>query len=305
MKKSLLIPIASLFLLQAYSGFAQGVTEQPTAFSTNTEIKTTRQYNAGKAESENKAPWFVRKYEAQLGFFMPFSNTNMSIGNDKGTLGTDIDLERDLGLKKYTFSAYTAFTWHISRRSRLNLSYFYIGRSATHTLEKDITFRDTTFHAYASVSTFFNTHIGRVTYGYAVLSKPTYEAGVLIGSHIINMNARLELNTSVGNLNYEDQSKFTAPLPDLGVFGGWAITDKWAINGEFSYLPVNISSWSIRILSYNLAVQYQPINNLSFALSYTGLDFKLSKDGDPLNGYVKWGYHGPTLMAIYRFGRGF
>jgi hypothetical protein len=292
----------SLFLLGSYYGFAQE-NEILTA-SVNTEINNSGQYY-DKEDQDGEAPWFVRKYEAQFGIFMPFSNTDMRVGNDKGNLGTDVDLENDLGLKTYTFSAYTAFSWHISRRSKLSLSYFYIGRSATHTLERDIEFKDTTFHAFATVNTLFNTHIGRIAYSYAILSKPNYEAGFIIGSHIVNCNTKVELNSSIGNLNYEDDLAFTAPLPDIGVFGGWAINDKMSINGDISYLPVSISDVTVNILSYNLAFQYQPIQNFGLSLSYTGLDFKVSIDGDPLNGYLKWGYHGPALTATYRFGRGF
>jgi hypothetical protein len=300
MNKNLLF-LPSILLFQSYFGYAQEYAALTPA--TDAGINDSGKYN--NEEDAGQAPWFVRKYEAQFGIFMPFSNTNMRVGNDKGNIGTDVDLENDLGLKTYTFSAYAMFSWHISRRSKLSLSYFYIGRSATHTLERDIQFEDTTFHAFASVNTSFKTHIGRITYSYAILSKPNYEAGVIIGSHIVNFNTKIELNSSVGDLNYKDDLALTAPLPDIGVFGGWAINDKISVNGDISYLPVSISDITVNILSYGLAFQYQPILNLGLSLSYTGLNFKLNIDGDPLNGYLKWGYHGPALTATYRFGRGF
>jgi len=267
----------------------------------NTEAPASSAFDTGS----DLAPWFVRKYQAQGGLFIPFNNTNVRVDGNGGRLGTDIDFENDLGYKTYNFSAFASFQWHISRRSRLNLSYFYLGRSSTHTLDKNINFKDTTFPVSASVTSYFNTHIARIYYGYSILSKPKYEAGVLIGSHVLKVDLGLALNTSVGQLAYDADFKFTAPLPDLGVFGGYAITDQWAVNAEASYLSARIGNVDGRIISYNLSVQYNPLPYLGFLVSYTGLDFRLDVERNYFNGHIKWGYNGPSLTATYMFGRHF
>lgn len=242
------------------------------------------------------------KFQIQAGIFMPFSNTQMQIGNDKGNLGTDIDLENDLGFNTQSFAAFGAFEWRISRRSRLNLSYFYLGRSSSYTLEKEIHFRDEVYPVSANIKASSNTHIGRLTYSYAIFSKPQYEAGLLIGSHVVDAKMIIALNASVGSVEYEDNFKLTAPLPDIGVFGSVHITDKLSFLADVSYLPVKVSNVKINILTYNAMFKYQAYRNLGLSLSYTGLNFNINIDGDPLNGYLKWGYQGPSLTATYSFG---
>lgn len=304
MKYKLLLICTTLFSLSLSQAFSQ---EQ--ALLTATEVKEPMETalplsNNGNDDS-HQAPWFVRKYQFQGGLFVPFNNTNVRVGSNSGVYATDIDFENDLGFNVYSFSAFASFQWHISRRSKLNLSYFYLGRSADHTLDRTIEFADKTFPVYADLSSFFNTHIARISYGYAILSRPKYELGLMIGAHVLKANIGIGLNTNVGSIVYSSDYNFTAPLPDIGVYGGYAITDKWAVNAELSYLSVAISSIDGKIISYNLSVQYNPFPYLGFSASFTGLDFKLDVDGKHMDGFIKWGYNGPSLTATYTFGKGF
>ena len=81
------------------------------------------------------------------------------------------------------------FQWRISRRSRLNFSYYDMNRNATHKLQKDITFNDQTYNINSTINTYFNNSIYQFSYGYAFLEKPTYELGVLIGAHTVGTKA--------------------------------------------------------------------------------------------------------------------
>ena len=91
-------------------------------------------------------PWWVQRFSVSAGVFVPLSNTELEVGSEDGSFGTTVDLEDDLGFKTTTTSFVGNLQWRASRRSKFDLNYFQINRKSTHTLTKDIEFKDTTFH---------------------------------------------------------------------------------------------------------------------------------------------------------------
>ncbi|WP_443937408.1 hypothetical protein [Pedobacter sp. MW01-1-1] len=258
--------------------------------------------NLVKQDLGRDVPWFVERFKVSAGFFLALSNTNVQIGNSAGTIGSNINFEDDLGFDKQNNTFLFNAQWRISSRSRIDLSYYGLNRKANKNLSRTISIGDETYPANVDVNAFFDNSIYRVSYGYALLSKPKYELGLLLGAHIVEANVGITLNTNIGSANTATDYGFTAPLPDIGIWGGYAITDKLAFNGEFSFLSLTVNNISGRILNYNASVTYRPWNKLDVSLAYTGFDFKVDAVRDRLDGHLKWGYNGPTLSVGYSFG---
>ena len=140
------------------------------------------------------APWWVEKFKLTAGLFVPVNNTKVQVEANGSAEGTDIDFQKDLGFDATQLTFLANFQWRISRRSRINLAYYDMNRTATHTLQKDITFKDQTYHINSTVDTYFNTAIYQFSYGYAIIEKPTYEVGVMIGAHTVGTKAGISLN---------------------------------------------------------------------------------------------------------------
>ena len=162
------------------------------------------------------APWWVEKFAVSVGFFVPINNTKIQVGaNGSASNGTEIDFKRDLGFDATLTTFMAGFEWRISRRSRINLGYYRLNRSNTHTLQKDITFDSTTYHTNASVNVFFNNNIYVFSYGYAIIEKPTYELGVSFGAHTLGTKAGISLNAPNNSISTNNDFGFTAPCPIL------------------------------------------------------------------------------------------
>ena len=248
-------------------------------------------------------PWWVERFSVSAGIFVPLSNTVVKVGSEDGSFGTSIDLEDDLGFTESTISFFASAEWRASRRSKFSLNYFDISRKATHTILKDIEFKDTTYHANASVHASAQAAIFQFSYGYAFLLNPRYEAGLTIGVHIIANKFGLGLANNVNSLSKETDYDFTAPLPDLGIWGGYGISDKWAVRAAFNYLSLTVGDINGRILSYNAGITYYIFKNLSASVSYAGLDINVDVEKDIFQGYFKWGYKGPSFTLNYAFGK--
>jgi hypothetical protein len=248
------------------------------------------------------APWWVEKFKLTAGLFVPINNTRVQVEANGSAAGTDIDFQKDLGFGASQLTFLANFQWRISRRSRINLSYYDMNRTATHTLQKDITFNDQTYHINSSVSTYFNTAIYQFSYGYAFIEKPTYEVGVLIGAHTVGTKAGIALNGVNTGLSQDNNFGFTAPLPDLGIWGGYAFTDRFAVNLDFDYLSLTINNINGRLIAYDILFTYKLIRQLELSLGYSGLNFVVKTSKNNVSGNFRWGYNGPSLGATFSFG---
>ena len=263
--------------------------------------------DSAKEEKETKKekiilPWFVERFKISAGGMYVINKTNIKVGVN-GMEATPIDGEKDLGINREVGTFLANFQWRISRRSRVTLSYYNIKRNSNHILQKDITFDDNTYQANSSVYTFFNTHIYQFSYGYAILSKPKYEAGVFIGTHIIGAKTGISLNGTSSGAVVSNNFGFTAPLPDIGLWGSYATSNRFAINGDISYFALTANGSTGRLLAFNLAFTYKLIKQLDLSLGYSGLDFKVVTTKKNVTGNIEWGYNGPLLAANFSFGK--
>ncbi|HEY2350510.1 MAG TPA: hypothetical protein VGH64_15935 [Puia sp.] len=248
------------------------------------------------------APWWVEKFKLTAGLFVPINNTKVQVEASGTANGTDIDFNKDLGFDASQLTFLANFQWRISRRSRVNLAYYNMNRTATHTLQKDITFNDQVYHINSSVSTYFNTSIYQFSYGYAFIEKPTYEVGVLIGAHTVGTKAGISLNGANSGVSQDNNFGFTAPLPDLGIWGGYAFSDRFAVNLDFDYLALSINNIDGRLIAYNLVFLYKLTRQLEISLAYTGLNFTVKTTKKDVTGDFRWGYNGPALGLTFSFG---
>ncbi len=247
-------------------------------------------------------PWFVERFKISAGAMYIINNTNIRVGLN-GMDATSIDAEKDLGYYKHVGTFLANLQWRISRRSRVALSYYNIKRNSNRTLDKDITFEDNTYHAKSSVYSFFNTAIYQFSYGYAILSKPTYEAGVFIGTHVVGAKTGISLNGTSSGGSVSNNFGFTAPLPDIGLWGGFATSDRFAITGDFSYFGLTVNNNTGRLLAFNLTFSYKLIDRLDLSLGFSGLDFKVNATRKNATGNFIWGYNGPLLAVNFSFGK--
>jgi uncharacterized protein involved in high-affinity Fe2+ transport len=308
MKTNALLLIA-LLLVKTISYGQYTASANANVVSTENSIKDKNDFSkfpeesfAMDGKSKRDVPWFVERFKIAAGYYFVVNNTNVSVGNNNGMIGTDIDFENDLGLQKNSSSFFGNIQWRSTSRSRFDLSYYGLNRKSTYTIKKTFDFGDNTYNINTTINAFFNTDIYRFSYGYAILSKPKYELGLLIGAHIVRTGVGIGVNSTNVNLVYKDDFGFTAPLPDFGLWGGYAISDRFAMNAEFDYLQIEVNGIKGRILGYNFSADYRVLKQFDLSLGYTGLNFSVDAIRDNSNGHLRWGNNGPSLKAVYSFG---
>lgn len=253
-------------------------------------------------EQPSSAPWYVQKFTVSGGFFRASNTTDVRVGSNAYNMDAAVNFEKDLGFTPKTNTFMGGLQWRPSSRSRFDFSYYGINRSSAYTLQENVTFGDHTYAVNAKVDAYFNTDIYRLSYGYAFLSRPDFEVGFSVGGHIVRgrVGVGLAANGMEGTIN--DSFNFAAPLPDVGLWGGYTLGNRWAINGEVEYFALTFKKVSGRILGFNAALTYKALDNLNLSAGYTGLNFKVDALRSNLNGHLKWGYNGPSVAAKLAFG---
>ncbi|MGL2986644.1 hypothetical protein ACSVH5_03525 [Flavobacterium sp. RSSA_27] len=255
-----------------------------------------------KNKSEQAAPWFVERFKVTAGFYGALNNTTVSLDGTNGEVGTAIDFERDLGFSKQSPTYLLGFDWHISKRSKFVINYYNLNRSADYKLKKEINFGDQTFQINADINAYFNTTIYRLSYGYAFLSRPKYEVGLNLGSHIVGASTGISLNNKNGTINVSERFGFTAPLPDIGIWGGWAITDRWALTAEYIYFLLQINEYQGSIKGFDTCLTYRVVPKLDISAGITSYAFNLKMERKFIVGHLEWGNEGVFIKAAYSFG---
>ncbi len=301
------ILLAAIYLFTTLPGFSQ----IKDSASLNTDSTSLTKDSASLKASLKKdsassgkivLPWFVERFKLSAGAFYVVNTTNVLVHLHDAD-GTDVNLEKDLGINREITTFIVNFQWQISRRSQLTFNYYNVNRSSNHVLEKDIIFEDNTYHANSSVKAFYNTNMYQVAYSYAIFSKPTWEAGLYVGTHIANSKTGISLNGINNGASTQNSFGFTAPLPDVGIWGSWAISKRFAFNGSLSYFALTMNNITGRLLAFSGNFTYKIIDQLDVTLGYTGLDYKVDVVRTKATGNFKWGYNGPTLTANFSFGK--
>jgi hypothetical protein len=249
-------------------------------------------------------PWFVERFRVAVGFYEMFNNTDVQISRTSTNNGTAIDFERDLGFDKSNNSFLGDIEWRISSRSRINFTFYNNVRSTDKTLDREINIGDETYDINTNVHAFIKSNLFRLSYGYAILSKPKYEVGLLLGTHTIATKMGISVNGENVNAERNKDYNLTAPLLDLGIWGGYAFTDRFALRGEINYFQLQIDTFDGRTLGYNLTAYYRVWKKLDIGLGFAGLNFDVNYENtDRQLAYdIGWGYNGMTLVAVYSFG---
>ncbi len=250
-----------------------------------------------------KAPWFVERFKVGVGFFGPSNNTAIRLGSSNGLLGTNIDFENDLGFEKTTNTFAANIQWRSSRRSRFDLEYYQLNRKASKTLQRTIQFGDNTYNVNANISSFFNNSVYRFSWGYALLSKPKAELGLQLGIHTMQSSIGIALAAGGVGVSGSEDFGFTAPLPNLGIWGGYALSNRLALKGDFSYLSLNTGEVNGKIVSYQAALVYRILPKFDITAGYSGFNFEIDATVDKQTAGITWGYNGPSLTLNYSFGK--
>jgi hypothetical protein len=219
---------------------SEGLTASSNAIRTDLDAMT----SATKANGESGA--FDETVGLRVGgLFASGFDTEMSLSSASGR-GTSLRFEDELGLDDAADSVRADFYWRINRHHRIDLGYFDLDRRGTRTTSREIVWGDHTFAASTQLTSRLRTEIWPLRYTYYFLAEKDYELGAGIGIYGMSVAAALEGTATFGGATIPAQAtaefESPVPLPVIGIQGGYAISEKWLLQGSLQAFDVELDN---------------------------------------------------------------
>lgn len=241
------------------------------------------------------------RFSLSLGTFMLATDTQIRIDGTTGR-GTEIDTERDLGLKdsdRFRVDGY----WRFADRHKLRVLYFDTKNSATRTLDRDIEARDTVFPVNLTVDSTFETRVAELAYEYAFVRRENYEVAGTVGVHdlrfALDIASSRQGNTQTVELARDANAN--GPLPVIGLRGVWRFHPNFYLDAQAQFFKISLDPYDGRLEDYTASVVWTPLKHFGIGAGYNEFVTRLDVSADRFDGHLRWRYGGARIFIIGSF----
>ena len=231
-------------------------------------------------------------------------NTSIRLDGSNG-VGTDIDAEDDLGLAKDKFEPRFSVRWRPWRRHEFEGGYQFARRSGRRTLERDITFGDSTYSAGIDIGTTLNTNQAFFVYRFAFLAKPRSQVGVAIGAGALFLDAALDAFGTGGQVQFSQSQKITGPIGSIGAYGRFLSGTRWSWEADLRYVRVAIDRFDARVGEGGAAIRYAAWPKVTFEGGYgvsavkVAIDQATTAGPGSRSGQIKYSLQNVRLGVVF------
>jgi len=244
------------------------------------------------------------RFNVQLGGFLLSTETKIRVDgtlNGQNNPGTEIDSERDLGLKdsdRFRIDAY----WRIAPKHKIRLMYFDTSNAADKTLERTIEFQGDQYDVGLDVHAKTKTQVVELAYEYSFLKRDTYDLSGSFGIHNLKFQTSLggELN---GNPlpNLQNTAEANGPLPVVGLRGVWRFNDQFYIDAMAQYFAISFDQYDGSITDLTASAVWQFSQHFGVGAGWNSFTTRVDVDGDNFHGMLRWRYGGARIFLTASF----
>lgn len=240
----------------------------------------------------------MERASVMLGAFITDRQSQTRLDSDSG-MGTDLDMEDDLGLESSTNVARIGgYVW-LGRRHRIDGAYFDLSRTASIPIQETIDFGDETFEINTALTTESDLTIIKADYTFAALAKDRGFLGITAGLYVAESGFALSQPT-LGRAESED---VTAPLPVVGLRGDYVVGDRITLHGAAQWFGYETEELDGRFTDFYFGADYGFGQRMAVGLAYNKVSMNIgAQEGDGFNGRLDWGYDGILLYFKMDFG---
>jgi hypothetical protein len=240
------------------------------------------------------------RFNVQLGGFLLSTETTLRVDGEFER-GTEIDSERDLGLKdsdRFRIDAY----WRIAPKHKIRLMYIDTSNEADKTLERTIEFQDTEYLVGLDVHAKTETQVTELAYEYTFLKRDTYDLSGSFGIHNLKFQTSLggELN---GNPlpSLQNTAEANGPLPVLGLHGVWRFNDQFYIDAMVQYFSISFDQYDGSVTDLTASAVWQFSKHVGVGAGWNNFITKVDVDGGDFHGALRWKYGGARIFLTASF----
>jgi hypothetical protein len=240
------------------------------------------------------------RFNIQLGGFLLSTETTLRVDGEFDR-GTEIDSERDLGLKdsdRFRIDAY----WRIAPKHKIRLMYFDTSNAAEKTLERTIEFNDQVYDVGLDIRAKTETQVTELAYEYTFLKRDTYDLSGSFGIHNLKFQTFLGGDLNGQPLpNLQNTAEANGPLPVLGLHGVWRFNDQFYIDALVQYFSISFDEYDGSVTDLTASAVWQFSRHVGVGAGWNNFITRVDVDGDNFHGMLRWKYGGARIFVTASF----
>lgn len=255
---------------------------------------------SAQAEDVVSTPFYGRAVA-----FVSDLDTKVRIDPQGSTLpGTAFSFEDDIGLSRGRTIPSFELGYHFAPDWRVEFEYFNIDRKRRARLQDELQFGDANYAFDAEVEGRLASDLYKVQLGWLPVRRDGVEWGLTAGVHLSKFTASLKgearLNDAETGVHHEVK-KILAPLPTIGTFGRFKVTDEVQATGKLNWLKLAIGDYKGGLTDVEGYVHWQIFNHIGIGAGYRLLKYDLIIKKQKYMGALTYRFSGPTMFLTARF----
>lgn len=222
--------------------------------------------------------------------------------NGAAAMNPEVDFDKTFGKANDSTRVRADALWRISPAHHLRFMYFDNANTRTKSLGEDVKWGDYTFLKDSSATFKDELSVISLAYEYALMRGKNYEFNVSAGVHYMDMSLQLSgtanitgpecPTTTCSATKASKVSSLPAPLPMLGLRGGWMVAPDWYLDAQGQVFKVNIDGYDGRWSDVRVGATWMFHRNFGVGLGYNYFATTVDVDRPQFDGKLRLGYSG-------------
>lgn len=228
--------------------------------------------------------------------YRPVFDTNVQLDPDATSAeGTRVNFERDLGLQRTESLQRFGVQWRPFARHELAGSFVSSSRRGLQQIDRDIIFRNRSYHVSDVVATGFDLDYWTATYTYWAKQSERGGFGITLGAAGLDVDALIGVQRPDLTITATESAHTRVPVALAGAQARIAFTDRLLGEATASTLPrVTFEGYTGRALTGAARLEYRPVRWLGVGASYDYFRLDVDVAHGDLRGDIGMTMRGPS-----------
>ena len=257
---------------------------------------------AGSAIAQSSSPaqaLLDNSWVVNLGAFVVNSDLKANL-NGQSVTNPEVDFDETFGNASDATRLRGDVLWRITPAHHLRYMYFNNTSNRSRVLGQDLHWGDYTFNAGSRADFKYKVEVHELAYEYAFMRQPTYELSGSIGVHYSKTEMQLsgaatitDANGNVTNVSAATKGNtLPAPLPVLGLRGGWVIAPQWYVDAQAQFFRIKVDGYDGHWTDLRVGATWMFSQHFGVGLGYDRFSTNVDVNRDNFNGGLKSTYSG-------------
>lgn len=219
----------------------------------------------------------------------------------------DVNFDQDFGTNADATRVRADLLWRFLPRHRLRFLYFDNHIKRTRALAENVEWGDYTFQQGSGVTAEYRFTVYELAYEYAFLRTPSTELVASAGVHYSDISLGLSGNATVtlpdGTVKaasfHTKTSSLPAPLPVVGLRGGWALSQRWYLDAQAQLFKFKIDAFDGSWWDLKVGATWMYNRHIGIGAGWNKFTTHVDVDKSDFHGRLNTGYSG---LLVYLTG---